>query len=591
MKIRFPRGVKPQEVEQEPGPLESSKEQLGPDPAPQPALPQVFSPDAQDVQKPGLSQWTRSLLKVRFPSPDLKWNQKVVTVSLEKDVIRVVTFKGKRVTGWKTTDISQRHQSADSEDGATIQGSSASRLQGTLDELGIEYGGRLWKTLDKVGFRRGRVVMDLSLYTTLMRHLQIPKVRLRYLEPVVVSEVLESLPFSKDEVDISWQLHRDKDEEGQSVYAIALPKQRVDSQVKLVKESGLVPAAAYSKASALALAAGVSDGILVHLEASETALVLVNGGEPKVVHQLELGSGGSSPDEHASTLIRAIEQVAGYYQPADPRQQSRNLPVILTGQVSRANLNTQTLLSKLRRPVLTIKPLLRYPEDFPLSEYATNLGLLLADRGGNTRRGSEPSGDPQPLNLLPRRHQPKAVPVFPAVVFIILILLAIHPFNITTKMEAKVQERDAISRQLQALKGQEKSHDLVLTSYHESNTQFEAASNEISNLETRLDDLDVEMSTLLARLSTITDVALPAGVSLSGVAPLGADFSLVGTASSHADALRYAANLKESPLFADARVIRVDGSGGANPDSGTSVSFQIRVSVPQPEDPEEDTSR
>jgi hypothetical protein len=100
----------------------------------------------------------------------LKWNQKIVTVSLEKDVIRVVTFKGKRVTGWKTTDISQRRQPAHSEDGTTIEGPSASPLQSTLDELGVKYGGRLWKTLDKVGFRRGRVVMDLSLYTTLMRH-------------------------------------------------------------------------------------------------------------------------------------------------------------------------------------------------------------------------------------------------------------------------------------------------------------------------------------------------------------------------------------------------------------------------------------
>jgi hypothetical protein len=519
----------------------------------------------------------------------LKWNQKIVTVSLEKDVIRVVTFKGKRVTGWKTTDISQRRQSAGLEDGTTIEGPSASPLQSTLDELGVKYGGRLWKTLDKVGFRRGRVVMDLSLYTTLMRHLQIPKVRLRYLEAVVVSEVQESLPFSKEEVDISWQLHQD--EEGQSVYAIALPKQRVDSQVELVKESGLIPAAAYSKASALARAAGVPDGILVHLESSEIALVLVNGGEPKVVHQLELGSGGASPADNASTLIRAIEQVAGYYQPADPGQQSRDLPVILTGQVSRDDPNTQSLLSKLRRPVLTIKPALRYPEDFPLSEYATNLGLLLADRGDSTRRGSEPSGNSQPLDLLPRRHRPKAVPLFPAAVFIILILLAMHPFNISTKMEAKVQERDAISRQLQALKVQEKSHDLVLTSYQEGNAQFEAARSEISGLETRLDELDVEMGILLARLSTITDTALPAGVTLSGVAPLGPDFSLVGTASSHAETLRYAANLKESPLFADARVIRVDGSGGANPDTSTSVSFQIRLSVPQAEEPDEDASK
>jgi hypothetical protein len=236
MKTRFPQGAKQQDVGQGPEPSisASSEEPLTSGPAPQPAIPQVFTPDVPEAAKPGAFQRARSLLRVRVPTPDLKWNQKVVTVSLEKDVVRVVTFKGKRVTGWKTTDISQRQQAPEPEDGTAVEYPSVSPLQSILDDLGIKYGGRLWKTLDKMGFRRGRVVMDLSLYTTLMRHLQIPKVRLRYLEPVVVSEVLESLPFSKDEVDISWQLH--KEEEGQWVYAIALPKQRVDSQVKLVKD-------------------------------------------------------------------------------------------------------------------------------------------------------------------------------------------------------------------------------------------------------------------------------------------------------------------------------------------------------------------
>ena len=159
--------------------------------------------DRQKEAGPGWLHRIRGSLRVRVSSP-LKWNQRTVTINMEKEVIRVVVFKGKNVVAWRTTDLSQEHSPGNSEEPSPGEDDSASRLQSALDELGIKYGGRFWKLVDKVGIRRGRVVMDLSLYTTLMRHLQIPKVRVRYLEPVVVSEVLESLPFNKDEVDITW---------------------------------------------------------------------------------------------------------------------------------------------------------------------------------------------------------------------------------------------------------------------------------------------------------------------------------------------------------------------------------------------------
>lgn len=521
-----------------------------------------------------------------IPRPNLKWNQRTVTVSLEKDAVQVVIFRGKRITKWGTASLSGEPGSTDPEDPSRGQDDPESRLQNVLNELGIRRRGKLGKLLDKIGVRRGRVVMDLSLYTTLMRHLQIPRVRGRYLEPVVVSEVLDSLPFSKDEVDIAWQLQ--KGEEGQSVFAVALPKERADAQVKFVREAGLIPEAAYSKASALALSSGIGNGILVHLTASETALVLVHGGEPKVVHQLEFGSVGPSPEEHAVSLVRAIEQVAGYFQPLDTAEQSLGpaLPVILTGQSSKNVPVIQSLGRILRRQVLTIAPPIRYPEEFPLGEYATNVGLFLADRVGNAMEASGPSGGTNPLNLLPRRHRPRPVPVFQASIFVILILLAVHPYNVTDRVDAKIQERDAIAEELQSLRRQERRHDVLLTSYQESNAELESAREFNAKLETQLETLQADIDLLLARLSTMTDSALPPGVELSSVAPLGREFSVVGIASSHAEALRYAANLRDSPLLEEARIVRVEGPGGANPHAISTVSFQIRVAVPLEKNPE-----
>jgi Tfp pilus assembly PilM family ATPase len=167
----------------------------------------------------------------------------------------VVVFKGKAVVAWNSMPQAEAASPAEHNDTLpSDEKSNASRLQDVLSGLGIQSRGRLWGLLNKMGIRQGRVVMDLSLYTTLMRRLRIPKVRGRYLQPVVTSEVLDSIPFDEDEVDLTWTLERNDEE--QSVFAIALPKQRVDSQVSLVKEAGLIPAAAYSKAAALALASG-----------------------------------------------------------------------------------------------------------------------------------------------------------------------------------------------------------------------------------------------------------------------------------------------------------------------------------------------
>jgi hypothetical protein len=525
-----------------------------------------------------------------IPRPDPRWNQRTVTVSLEKEQVHVVVFRGRRVIAWGSSTLT-RGSAAAPENDAAEPWDPTHNLRATLDGLGIKPAGRWWKAAEMIGVRRGRVVMDLFLYSTLMRHLQIPRVRLRYLEPVVLSEVLESLPFSQDEVDINWRLQKGEEDQS-SVFAIALPKEKIDQQVNLVREAGLIPAAAYSKASALALASGVSDGILVHRAAAETALVLVHQGDPKVIHQLEFDPRNPDPQECASSLVRAIEQVAGYHQavasaarasgdaPGGSNQPAQDaaLPVVLTGLSPHADPVVQALLPMLRRPVVSIEPPVRYPDDFPISQYATNVGLFLADRRSTSGRELEaPTATHNPLNLLPRRHQPRPLPALQAAVFITLILLAIHPINVTERLEAKVLERNAIAQQLQILRAEERSLDVILVSQRNNNRQLESVRSQTASLEARLEQLQKEADTVLARLFTITDDARPPGVEVSSVTPLGQGYTLSGGAGSHADALQYVSNLRSSPFFSEVRIVRLDGPGGANPENNSRIGFQIRL--------------
>ena len=524
-----------------------------------------------------------------LPRLRLKRTRKTVTISTEKDVIRVVVFQGRKVLAWSSacpTAFPKPDRELEPEGNDQDEATPPNCLRDILDGIGIQRRTRFWDLLDKVGIRRGRVVMDLSLYTTLMRHLQIPKVRGRYIAPVVAAEILDSLPFGKDEVDIAWKLQ--KVDEERTVFAIALPKQRVDEQMHLVKDADLSLGAAYSKAGALALAAGVPNGIVVHLERSESALVLVDKSDPKVVHQIEFGPGEVNPAEQASALVRAIEQVASYYQPTEPTGQSQLLPVILTGQCTDANPIARSLRSQIQRKVLSINLNLEYPEDFQLEEYATNVGLYLADGAITRERIAEPTSSNGSLNLLPGRHCPKPLPVLQTAIFVTLVLLAVHPINISTRVDAKGLASVTISQQLQTMQEKERAHDLVLATLLTNDNELKNATGQLELLEARLNTLQTEMNTLIARLFSITDEDLPPSVSLVSIAPQRSNFNITGTASNHSQTLQYALNLRTNPLFSDARVVRVEGRGGANPDGGSQVNFQVQLSVVQePSDQEE----
>ena len=100
-------------------------------------------------------------------------------------------------------------------------------------------------------------------------------------------------------------------------------------------------------------------------------------------------------------------------------------------------------------------------------------------------------------------------------------------------------------------------------------------------------DLEGSVNTLLARLDIVTNQARPDTVSLNAVAPSGNDLTVIGGAQSYAEALRYASNLRSYDLFEDARTVQIQGSGGRETDAESFVSFQVKITLPVEDEPEE----
>ena len=489
----------------------------------------------------------------------MSMRSRTLTLSVEDGGVRLVIFRGKQVVAWDHGRWDSPSGESESEVPPMVQG--AARLRDLLAELKI---------------RRGRLVTDLPLYAPLVRQLQLPKVSGRYLEPMVVSEVVDEIPFAREEVDIAWR--SDKHREGQNIFAVAVPREKVDSQVRFAKDAGLLPKAAYSKASALALATGLSDVILVHQEPGETGLVLVAGGSPQVVHQLDLQQIEEDPSKWADVLSTAVDQVAGYYQSLNSEADGAALPVVMTGQASRNTALTDALTRTLTRPVLPFSPDLAYPSEFPAIEYASNLGLYLADqsKGRSSRKGVTTMGPS--LNLLPQRHLPQGLlPIRAFFTFVILVLLTVPIFSATGQVEAVVKEASRLEEDLAGKEKEVLRHRKAVDLDRITNEKLEEATKQTAQLSLRLEQLAEEMQMTISRFETITDLAVPRDVQLGSLAPEKGGFGLDGSANSHDAILQYAANLRDSALFSNATIQQVKGSTEQSVEG--SLKFRILIEI------------
>ena len=148
-----------------------------------------------------------------------------LTLSLENGVMRAVAFKGRDVIAWTAASL-------DSPSGHEEAGSPSSEKASdapTGDTV------QLRRFLKEMPSGRSRVVTDMPMYAPLIRQLHLPKVSGRYRQQMILSEVLETIPFEPEQVDVAWQLRQDS--EGEEAFAVAVPKGHVDSQLGIVKEA------------------------------------------------------------------------------------------------------------------------------------------------------------------------------------------------------------------------------------------------------------------------------------------------------------------------------------------------------------------
>ena len=420
----------------------------------------------------------------------------------------------------------------------------------------------------------------------LLRQIQLPSMKRRYFDPIVLAELLDTTPFGEEEVDIKWQ-HR-KNELGYEVFAATVPRRVVDGHIRTLKKGNVRPSATYSRAIALAFASGAPEVIVVHLAPSEAAIVLARDGVAEVVHKTDLTGWEEAPTKLAEDIARAVEQVVSQASTLDEKDSDlAQIPVVLTGQLASESGLSEALERVIQREILGFGPPLDYPEHFPPAEYAANIGLALADRfRGRTGEKLSKKNAPS-VSLLSERHLPKPFPIRPIAAFVAILLFGIVAINVATQVETVVLDATTLSNRVENLERQARLQRLSAGRTRALEQNVEVMKQFSASLESQLGDFEADTMGLLAKLEAITRDALPPDLRVTILSMSGNEFGFSGRASSYDDVLQFTKNLRDidPDIFSIVKILRLTSADGAElveEDSEArkgSVSFEVTATA------------
>ena len=477
----------------------------------------------------------------------LRMRQRTLTLSDENGVIRAAMFEGNEVLAWGL---------ANPQDGDPFDDES------NFQPAGVNGDALVHSVLKELRGRRARIVSNLPLHIPLLRHLPMPKIKRRYLEQVVTSEVGESIPFSADEVDIKWHL-REKDDL-RELTAIAVQKEVVDAHVNQIKGYGMGPMATYTQAAALGLAAGVPDALVVHLVPGQAAVVLVRDSQPRAVYQVAAMDADQGIQAQAEAIARSVEQVEGFDQTL-ALGDIPELPIVITGQVPRDGQLLGELRQQLQREVVPPSPTVEFPEGFPVTEYATNIGLALLDQGRPKPMRKATEDSPVAINLLSARHLPRPIPVVPIAVFLALGFFGLLAFNFGSTADAKIEDSESSSKVVVDLRQKVSDANAARNALKAREGDVQALHDLTLELKSRVSSLATDIEDLgdwFNLFHTITETTRPEEVTVVNLTPSGDSFVLIASAARLPAALQYAERIRESGLFVDV-IIRNAAAKGA----------------------------
>ena len=323
-------------------------------------------------------------------------------------------------------------------------------------------------------------------------------------------------------------------------------------------------------------------------------MVLVRDWVPRAMNRVSLPEGGADATELVANLVRIVDEIASYAEEVTPSTGNGAvhppLPVVLVdGALDKGALG-KALKEAFGARLVPFAPAVDTPDDFPMAEYAVNVGLACAE-ASNPQRRSGPSKQHRPvMDLLPVRYRRPTVPVRPVGTAALLLFLAAGALFATDRLQQVVAQDELLTQRVEQLQLIDRQLRVSAARAGVLQQQLPSLTTQATVLETQLLDLSDDMSLLLARLQAITMDSVGPGLRVANLTLVGPTLTLGGSAPTYEDALDYTDALRSSGLFSEVQVVRATAdalSSSADPGTGsppdpdqgaeTVVNFQVRA--------------
>ncbi|MCD6599112.1 MAG: pilus assembly protein PilM [Dehalococcoidia bacterium] len=343
--------------------------------------------------------------------------KEVTTIYIDDSAIRVLRSKGRQVRKWADMPL----ESGLVKDGTVVdEDAVAAKIK------------ELWQT-QKIGSRK--VIAGVNGINCLYRLITLPELPKNILPEAVEREARRILAIPLEQLHLSWQAILTLKKGEMLVYLAALPRNSTDGLISTLHKAGLNPYLMDLKPLALARTITETKAILIDVQPGNFDIVILMGEIPQVVRSLPLDR-EASLDGKMPLIKEELQRAITFYNSSHLEEPiEASVPVLISGELSGQPDSWELLLAKQKHPVQILPSPMESSEDFPASQYTTNIGLALKEV-----LASEKGAIAYSLvnfNALPEMYIPRPRPVseilFAPVITIGIALLALGAFaNITT---------------------------------------------------------------------------------------------------------------------------------------------------------------
>jgi Tfp pilus assembly PilM family ATPase len=287
------------------------------------------------------------------------FKRNLVTLDFDGSTIRLLAAHEKQVTHWESLRLPAEQMS-----------------MGVIHDP-LTVGAALRDLFERNQAGRGRLVTSVTGLRAIARVFTLPTVKERFLEDSVRHKIRQEIPLPLEEMDLSWHVVSRSREE-QQVYALAVPREAIDSQVEALAAAGRRLHAMEIKPLALARLAEGDPALILNLEEHSLSIVVLSEGVPSIVRTVPFGGTRSTPEARLELLLQELGRTTKFFNEAHKgRPLSPETAIYATGEEFEKKEFLDLLARRHPGPVQVPACPLTHPAELPIAAYSVNVGLAL----------------------------------------------------------------------------------------------------------------------------------------------------------------------------------------------------------------------